>query len=92
MSQVPGAPPTPRRRTPRSSHASITSCRSDRPQRGAGSFVLGRWVLVIDDVFPPQDVELLREAVASPEVMRDWRKTEHATTTVHLLEIAVKIP
>jgi hypothetical protein len=38
--------------------------------------------LVIDDVFPPQDVELLREAAASPEVMRDWRKTEHATTTV----------
>ena len=48
--------------------------------------------LVIDDVFPPQDVELLREAAASPEVMRDWRKTEHATTTVHLLEIAVKHP
>lgn len=48
--------------------------------------------LVIDDVFSPDDVELLRAAAASPEVMRDWRNTEHATTTVHLLEITVKHP
>ena len=48
--------------------------------------------LVIDDVFPPEDVELLREAVAAPEVMRDWRKQDVETRTVHMLEITIKHP
>ena len=33
------------------------------------------WVdgfLVIDDVFPAEDVERLREAAGSPAVLRDW--------------------
>ena len=51
------------------------------------------WVdgfLVIDDVFPDEDIELLREAAATPEVVRDWRKQDVETGTVHLLEITVK--
>lgn len=48
--------------------------------------------LVVDDVFPPDDVELLREAVASPEVMRDWRQQDFETRTVHMLEITIKHP
>ena len=51
------------------------------------------WVdgfLVIDEVIPDEDVELLREAVASPDVMRDWRKQDYDTQTIHLLEITVK--
>lgn len=53
------------------------------------------WVdgfLVIDDVFPDEDVELLRAAAAAPEVLRDWRKQDVETRTVHLLEITVKHP
>ncbi|MCY3978315.1 MAG: hypothetical protein OXG23_09470 [Chloroflexi bacterium] len=53
------------------------------------------WVdgfLVIDDVFPDEDIELLREAAATPEVLRDWRKQDVDTRTVHLLEITVKHP
>ena len=46
--------------------------------------------LVIDDVFPPEDVELLRQAAASPEVTRDWRKLAHETQTVHMLELTAK--
>ena len=37
------------------------------------------WVdgfLVIDGVFPEEDIELLREAAAAPEVARDWRKQD----------------
>jgi len=53
------------------------------------------WVdgfLVIDNVFPAADIELLREAAATPEVLRDWRKQDVETRTVHLLEITVKHP
>ncbi len=46
--------------------------------------------LVIDDVFPPEDVELLRTAIESPEVMRHWRQKDHENKTVHLLVITVK--
>ncbi|MBV7338044.1 phytanoyl-CoA dioxygenase family protein [Chloroflexi bacterium TSY] len=48
--------------------------------------------LVVDDVFPSEDVALLREAVASPEVMQDWRQLDPENRTVHLLEITVKHP
>lgn len=44
------------------------------------------WVdgfLVVDDVFPDEDIELLREAAAAPEVLRDWRKQDVETRTVH---------
>jgi phytanoyl-CoA hydroxylase len=47
---------------------------------------------VIDNVFPTEDVEILRSAVASPEVIDEWRKRDHATRTVHLLEITTKHP
>ena len=48
--------------------------------------------LVIDDVFPPSDVELLREACDSPEVVTEWKKQDHENKTVHLLEVTVKHP
>ena len=35
---------------------------------------------------------MLREAAAAPKVLRDWRKQDVETRTVHLLEITVKHP
>ena len=35
---------------------------------------------------------MLREAAAAPEVLRDWRKQNVDTRTVHLLEITLKHP
>jgi len=48
--------------------------------------------LVFDDVFPPQDIELLRKLCESPEIREQIRKKEHETRTVHLLELTSKHP
>ena len=48
--------------------------------------------LVIDNIFPPTDVALLREACDSPAVTTEWKKRDHENKTVHLLEITVKHP
>ena len=48
--------------------------------------------LVIDAVFPPEDVEALKAACESPEVVNEWKKRDYSNRTVHLLEITVKHP
>jgi len=48
--------------------------------------------LVIDNIFPPTDVALLREACDSPAVTTEWKKRDHENKTVHLLEITAKHP
>lgn len=48
--------------------------------------------LVFDDIFPPKDVDLLRELCESSEIVDLLQGRDHKNKTVHLLELTAKHP
>ncbi len=48
--------------------------------------------LVVDDVFPMEEVEELRRATESDALMERLNQRGHATKAVHLLEITILEP
>lgn len=48
--------------------------------------------LVFDDVFPPEDVEILREACNDPAIVAELEKRDYQNKTVHLLSVTTRHP